>query len=131
MTDTIDDLLSAYDPPVREIALKLRDVILEEFPSAVEQVDMPAKLIGYGYDRTYKGLVCGIALQKSYVNLMFSKGTEMPDPDGLLEGTGKRARHIKMRTLEDIDRAGVRPMLTVAMQATQADLQRSKKIDRP
>jgi len=126
MTDTIDELLSAYDPTVREIALKLRDVILEEFPATIEQVDLPAKLIGYGYDRTYKGLVCGIALQKSYVNLMFSKGTEMPDPDGLLEGTGKRARHIKMRTLEDIDRASVRPMLAAAMQATQADLQRKQ-----
>jgi hypothetical protein len=36
-----------------------------------------------------------IAPQKSYVNLMFSKGVELLDLDSthLLEGTGKKARH--------------------------------------
>jgi hypothetical protein len=31
-------------------------------PDAIEQLDPPAHLIGYGLDRTYKGLLCGITL---------------------------------------------------------------------
>lgn len=36
-----------------------------------------------------------------YVNLGFFRGTELADPDGLLEGSGKRLRHIKVRSLDE------------------------------
>ena len=44
-----------------------------------------------------KGLVCYIGAMKAYVNFGFYRGTELPDPDGLLEGTGKKLRHVKLR----------------------------------
>ena len=41
---------------------------------------------------------------KSHVNLGFYKDFEkLSDPDGLLEGTGKTMRHIKLRTVSDIN----------------------------
>src|SRR5690554_128141 len=41
---------------------------------------------------------------KSHVNLGFYQGFEnLPDPDGLLEGTGKTMRHVKLRNIADID----------------------------
>jgi hypothetical protein len=49
---------------------------------------------------------------------MFSKGTELPDPEGLLEGTGKRARHVKLRSIGDVDRPGVRALVMEAGRAT-------------
>jgi hypothetical protein len=95
-------------------------------PDAIEQVDTPAKLIAYGYDRTYTGLICGIALQKSYVNLMLARGTELPDPDGLLEGTGKKARHVKIRTTDDADRPAVRALVEEAARLTMAAIEKRK-----
>jgi hypothetical protein len=43
-------------------------------------------------------------MHKSHVNLMLARGTELPDPEGLLTGTGKRARHVELTSAEDLAR---------------------------
>lgn len=41
---------------------------------------------------------------RNHVNLGFYKDLErLNDPKGLLEGTGKMMRHIKLKTVDDID----------------------------
>jgi hypothetical protein len=64
MSSELELFLASYTPAVRELALKLRVLIQEVIPEAIEQLDAPAHLIGYGLDRTYKGLICGITLHK-------------------------------------------------------------------
>jgi hypothetical protein len=126
-SETIESLLAGYAPEVQSLALKARALVRSLLPDTIEQIDMPARLIGYGYDRTYTGTICGIALQKSYVNLMFSRGTELPDPQGLLEGTGKKARHVKIRSAEDVDRPAVRALIEAAAQATRAAMEKKQR----
>jgi hypothetical protein len=57
---------------------------------------------------------CWIQPNKAHVNLGFNYGAELPDPDGLLEGTGKLFRHIKIRSIKDLERPGVRKLLEKA-----------------
>lgn len=40
---------------------------------------------------------------KAHVNVGFFRGADLADPEGLLEGTGKYMRHIKLRPDDDID----------------------------
>ena len=40
---------------------------------------------------------------KAHVNVGFFRGAELADPVGLLEGTGKYMRHVKLRPDGDID----------------------------
>ena len=115
MNQPVDEFLSNYPADVRELVLSARAIILEVMPDMVEQLDPSADLIGYGTDRTYKGLVCGIAIYKTYINLMFARGASLPDPDGLLRGTGKRARHIKIEKAADLEAPGLRLMLVAAL----------------
>lgn len=42
---------------------------------------------------------------KAYVTFGFYQAGPLDDPDGRLEGTGKNMRHIKLRTLADVDAA--------------------------
>jgi len=112
---TIDEFLEPYTPPVRELALKTRDLVLSVAPDLVEQVDVPGKLLGYGWDTTYKGTVCVIMPLKDSLNLGFARGTSLPDPDKLLTGTGKNARHIKFKSSEQIDAPAVRTLLEAAV----------------
>jgi hypothetical protein len=35
------------------------------------------------------------------VNLQLPDGADLPDPDGRIEGTGKRIRHVKVRSVDD------------------------------
>lgn len=121
MEDQITGLLSTCSPEVRELATAARALIREVIPDAREEVDTSARLIGYTFQPgTYKGLITAIALQKDRVNLMFGKGVELTanDPGGLLEGTGKLARHIKVRDLDRLADPGVRVLLTEAAALT-------------
>ncbi len=112
---TVDEFLAPYSPPVREMALKTRALVLEVMPDMVEQIDVPGKLLGYGWDTTYAGTVCVIMPLKDSVNLGFARGTSLPDPEKLLVGTGKRARHIKFKTPDEIDHPAVRALLDAAL----------------
>ena len=113
--DKLNGFLAPYSSEVQSIALKIRALILEVLPGTTEQLDVTSRIIAYGDDRTYKGLICAIAPQKNYVNLMFSRGTQLPDPGGLLEGTGKHARHIKIKTLPECDNPEIIALLTAAV----------------
>lgn len=119
MNNESDAFLLPYVPAVQGLARRARELILSVMPDAIEQFDQPARLIAYGFDRTYKGLVCGIALQRGYVNLMFARGAELPDPAGLLTGTGKRARHVKIQRPEDLASPELRVLLEAAIAVTR------------
>jgi hypothetical protein len=113
----LEAFLATYSQDVRELALRVRTLIRDVMPTAIEQLDPPANLIAYGVDRTYKGLICGITLHKAHVNLMFAKGSQLPDPHGLLTGTGKWARHVKIQRPADVDAPAVRALLEAAVNA--------------
>jgi hypothetical protein len=117
MSETVADFFVAYSDEVREIAQRTRAMVLANFPGAIEQLDPPARIVAYGITRTYAGLVCAIAPQRTYVNLMFAQGTTLPDPEQILEGTGKRARHVKLRTVPNVDSPAVRSLLEAAIAA--------------
>jgi hypothetical protein len=51
---------------------------------------------------------------KAHVNVGFFNGTSLDDPAGLLEGTGKRMRHVKVRWGEPIDEAALKALITAS-----------------
>ena len=85
-------------------------------PNTIELIDPSANLIAYGLDRGYKGLICGITLFKTYINIMLAQGASLPDPHGLLKGTGKLARHIKVTQTTDLTSPAIRALLEAAYQ---------------
>ena len=51
-----------------------------------------------------------------HVNVGFFQGTELPDPNGLLEGTGKFMRHVKLRPRYKIDDDALEKLIETAYQ---------------
>lgn len=51
---------------------------------------------------------------KAHVNVGFFLGAELPDPGGLLEGTGKFMRHVKLRPEHDVDAPALRELVETA-----------------
>lgn len=50
-----------------------------------------------------EGQFCGVFPYKTHVQLSFSKGASLDDPDGLLEGGGKFRRHLNFNRIDDVD----------------------------
>ncbi len=48
-----------------------------------------------------------IATYAKHVNLGFDRGTELEDPDGLLKGTGRLIRHIRLNSASDLKQEAI------------------------
>ena len=69
------------------------------------------------------GPLCFYMVAKEHVVFGFMRGAMLRDPEKLLEGTGKYLRHVKLRSLADVRRPGVRSLLEQA-----ADLNRKEPV---
>ncbi|MEX1248587.1 MAG: DUF1801 domain-containing protein [Anaerolineales bacterium] len=118
ITIELEELLANFAPEVRNLALALRDLVFAVEPDAVEQIDVPAHLLAYGYAKTYKHLICVIILYKEYVNFGFPRGVDLPDPEALLHGTGKRARHIRIDDLGQVEAPEIAAMMQASVDLT-------------
>lgn len=99
---TIQDLLVNYTHEIRDLTLAARALILECFPHALEQVNLPSKLLAYGASAKFADTVFTLIPQAKWVNLGNSRALDLPDPHGLLQGTGKLHRHVKIHNLQDL-----------------------------
>ena len=96
-----DRHLDATAPAVADIARALRLTVLEAFPDAVERFDPADGLLAIGTGRSMRDFSFAIIPHKAHVNLQLADGVDLPNADGRIEGTGKRVRHVKARSVED------------------------------
>ena len=106
-----DRHLDATAPAVADIARTLRLTVLDGFPDAIEWFDPGNGLLAIGSRRAMRDLLFAIIPHKAHVNLQLADGAELPDPDGRIEGTGKRIRHVKVRSVEDAQSAWLRTVI--------------------
>ena len=59
----------------------------------------------------------------AHVNVGFFRGAEIDDPQGLLEGTGKFMRHVKLRPEGEVDAAALRELIDTAYTDMQRRLE--------
>jgi hypothetical protein len=99
-------LLADYPPPHREIANRLRSVVLDAIPDAIERVRPGWRLIGYDLPVRGRGaMFAWIWLEPEHVHLGFPQGVLMDDPRGLMKGAGitKLARWLTYAPGDPID----------------------------
>ena len=112
------DLLRTRDAALAELVLALREVVLEEAPEATELVHDVKYAIALNYTCSgrLKDAFAHIVVYKAHCNLGFYRGAELSDPKKLLEGDGKRIRHLRIASHADMNRPHVRKFLREAIQ---------------
>jgi hypothetical protein len=103
-----DRHLDATAAAVADIARALRLTVLEGFPGAVETFDRADGLLAIGSGTSMRAFMFAIIPHRSHVNLQLADGVDLANPDGRIEGTGKRVRHVKVRSVEDAGATWVR-----------------------
>lgn len=115
---SFEDLLNekAENETIRTIALTLRKIILIDYPEAVEVVRLGdgAACYGVGPKKMSEAHVY-IMPKTKYVNLGFFHGSNMPDPQNLLEGSGKKMRHIKIQTTQQTQKPEIKTIISEAL----------------
>ena len=125
MTDTeqqIVNFLEPFDSEIASIAQQLRKYLRNETKPTIELVgDSTISLnIGYGFTEKAWDCYCAIIVYSKHINISFPSGSSLPDPQGLLQGTGKRIRHIKIDKLSDAKDAAIKRLLLDASDNARA-----------
>ncbi len=106
----VDEYISKLPWQQQEIASAVRKLVLGASPRLEETVKW-----GKPWFCCSDETICYIAAQKDYVNFGFARGSELPDPEELLEGTGKGMRHIKLKTMKDVRRKPLTALVKEAL----------------
>ena len=67
------------------------------------------------------GPLCVFLLQGEHVTLAFLRGAMLPDPGKLLEGKAKGVRNVKLRSVADVKRPGVKRLIAAAAKLNKKD----------
>jgi hypothetical protein len=95
---TWDDVFRQSPSEVQALARTARDLIRRLDPQVVEVARPGDGAVTFGLGpRKMKDGYAYLAPHRDRVNLGFYQGAIPPDPTGLLEGTGKALRHVKLR----------------------------------
>ena len=115
------ELLSVRDPHVADLALAVRETLLEEVPAALEKTTNVkyAIVVNFSFIPGIKGVFCGIVVYPRHVNLGFPQGTRLADPSRLLEGTGKLYRHVRIGNAASLGRPQLRTLIQEAAMLAQ------------
>lgn len=99
---------------MQQLALGACRLIQDMVPGLVEQVDIKDRLIAFGRGPRMADVVCVVMPLKAGVNLGITGGATLPDPEGLLQGTGKRHRHVRLSRPADLEAPGLRRVIELA-----------------
>lgn len=111
----VQTLLIHHTPEVQAIFEKARSLVLGVRPDCHQEVETAWG--GYLLFKQVKGAgssVCFLSAHSKHVSLGFAEGALMADPEGLLQGSGKRQRHVKLKKLGDVDQPALKSLVTAA-----------------
>jgi hypothetical protein len=114
-SSVFEEIVADAPKEIRELALACRELIFEVLPQTVEVVWPRQRTAGYGTGpKKMTEQFCWLAPYDKHVVFGFYYGTELPVPEGLLEGSGLLMRHVKIRTRADLENPALRRLVEAA-----------------
>jgi hypothetical protein len=111
MTSTeLDAIIARRSPEMAKLTKAVLAKLRPRFPGAIETVydKKNSLVIGFCPDERASNVINAIAVYTNWINLYFFEGDTLPDPEGLLQGTGTMVRNIRVTKAADLDRPAVR-----------------------
>jgi hypothetical protein len=122
--------LSKYSPEVAAEARGALARLRRQVPGAVELVydNYNALVVGFGPSERASEAVVSLAIFPRWVTLCFIQhGPDIPDPLGLLKGSGNVVRHTRLTTAKDLERPAIRRLIAEALARGDVAIDRHRK----
>jgi len=111
-------LVARLPLPQQRLLRAVRTALRRRFPTANELVYDYGRFVVLSYSPTARGIDAVVALagRPDGVVLYLNQGPALPDPHGLLRGSGKATRHLPIVAGGQLSHPHVRALLTAAAQ---------------
>lgn len=100
-TQQFIERIEGLDTTKYHILQKLREIVFEHYPKSKERIMYGGIL--FSLEDDYGGLF----VYKNHVSFEFGNGYTFDDPEKVLEGGGKYRRHLKFKSIDDIETKSV------------------------
>ena len=112
---TFEEVIAKAPPEIQALARTARELLAEVMPGITEVPWARQKIAGYGVGpKKMSEHFCYLAPFKQHLNFGFMYGAHLPDPENLLEGSGADLRHVKIRSLADLEQPALRQLVEEA-----------------
>jgi hypothetical protein len=122
--EQIAAFLARYSEAIATQTALARDFLAGYFPRGYELVydNYNALAFGFGPSERAGQVIVSIAAYPRWVTLFFLHGAQLPDPEGLLQGTGRRVRSVRLVPLSVLHSAPVEALLRAAIAPSEQAL---------
>jgi hypothetical protein len=125
---SVAEHLKRIPPVARPIVQAARRTVKSVAPTAKEIAYNTSRPLGAKSPSMYKisryvvddVQVAGVGTFPRYAVVFFSRGNELDNESGLLQGSG-RARFVRLRTVQDAERPAVKRMIREAFKLTRGN----------
>jgi len=116
--------IAKFTPEIATLIRSARKRMREYLPQAVELMydNYNFFVIGYGPSEKASEAIFSLAAHAKGVGLCFLHGAGLPDPKGLLRGSGNVVRNIRLESAATLDRADVRALMKLALERAKSPL---------
>jgi hypothetical protein len=110
--------IAKFTPEIATLIRVARKKMRELLPQALELVydNYNFFVIGYGLSEKPSEAIFSLAAQAKGVSLCFLQGAGLPDPKGLLRGSGNVVRNVRLETAATLDRTDLRALMKTALE---------------
>jgi hypothetical protein len=119
--------IAKYDPSVAKLARATRAAMRKRLPTALELVYDNYQFLAIGYSATERASDClvSLAVSPKGVALSFYYGATLPDPKGILLGSGNQNRYVRLESAATLSVAAVEALICAAIAQAKTPLPRT------
>lgn len=116
--------IAKFDPAIGKLARASRAALRESFPTSIELVydNYNALAIGFASTERPSDVIISLAVFPRGVSLYFMHGAKLPDPQGLLKGSGNQGRFVPLKSVSTLSERPVQALLRAAVQQAKSPL---------
>jgi hypothetical protein len=117
----VTSFIAKFDPAVAALIRSSRSAMRKRMPTALELVYDNYNFFVIGYSSTERASDCVVSLAcgANGVSLSFYHGASLPDPDGVLLGSGTQNRFVRLESAKTLSTPAVERLIAAALaQAT-------------
>ena len=129
MSKDLDRIIAKQPPEMAKLTKQVLAKLRPRFPGAVELVydKKRGMVVGFCPDERASNVINSIGVYSKWINLYFFEGDTLPDPDGLLQGSGHTVRNIRIVSAADLDRPAVKALMAEALKRADPPLNPKNK----
>jgi hypothetical protein len=117
----LDGFIAKFSPEIAAMTQAVLKKMRRRYPTAQVLVydNYNALAIGFGPSEKAGEAIFSIAVYPKWASLFFLQAKGVPDPEGLLKGSGKVARHVVLESPGDLEIPAIVAMMEAAVEVAK------------